>query len=108
MKSKKSYIKIKNETSRHFEQFNLTEEQMYKKAFIADDTLEDQVIKNIEKEKVKVALQNLTDTQYRRIDLHIMNEISIREVAKIEKVKKKQIEKSLELGLKKLKKFFQE
>ncbi len=53
------------------------------------------------------ALQNLTETQYRRIDLHIVNDITIRDIAKLEKVKKKQIEKSLQLGLKKIKKFFE-
>ena len=53
------------------------------------------------------ALQNLTETQYRRIDLHIVNDITIRDIAKLEKVKKKQIEKSLQLGLKKIKKIFE-
>lgn len=77
--SKKAYIKIKNETSRHLEQSDLTEEDMYKRAF----------------EPVE-------------IDLHIVNEITIRDVAKLEKVQKSQIQKSLELGLKKIKKFFEE
>lgn len=53
------------------------------------------------------ALKTLTDVQLRRIDLHIVNEITIRDVAKLEKVKKRQVEKSLELGLKKIKKFFE-
>ena len=64
--------------------------------------------KNIEKEKVNEALKDLTSTQFRRIDLHIVNEITIRDVAKLEKVQKSQIQKSLELGLKKIKKFFEE
>ena len=46
--------------------------------------------------------------KFRRIDLHIVNEITIRDVAKLEKVQKSQIQKSLELGLKKIKKFFEE
>ena len=53
------------------------------------------------------ALQTLTEAQYRRIDLHIINEITIRDVARLEKVQKRQIEKSLQLGLKKIKKFFE-
>lgn len=65
-------------------------------------------LKNIEKEKVNEALKDLTSTQFRRIDLHIVNEITIRDVAKLEKVQKSQIQKSLELGLKKIKKFFEE
>ena len=79
---------------------------MYKRAFEPVESVEETVIKNIEKEKVNEALKDLTSTQFRRIDLHIVNEITIRDVAKLEKVQKSQIQKSLELGLKKIKKFF--
>lgn len=105
--SKKSYIKIKNETTRHLEKSQLTDEDLYKRAITNEESVEDIVIKNIDKEKVQEALKSLTDAQYRRIDLHIINEITIRDVAKLEKVKKKQIEKSLQLGLKKIKNFFE-
>ena len=77
------------------------EEKLFEKS------VEETVIKNIEKEKINQAMQNLTEVQYRRIDLHIVNEITIRDLAKIEKVQKRQIEKSLQLGLKKIKKFFE-
>ncbi len=107
MNSKKSYIKIKNETSRHLEQSILTEEDVYNRAFNPAESVEEIVIKNIDKEKMKQALKDLTEAQYRRIDLHIVNEITIRDVAKLEKVQKRQIEKSLQLGLKKIKKFFE-
>lgn len=107
IKSKRAYIKIKNETSRHLEQSVLTEEDIYARAFDKNESLEEKVIKNNEKQKMQQALQNLTETQYRRIDLHIVNDITIRDIAKLEKVKKKQIEKSLQLGLKKIKKFFE-
>ena len=108
MKSKKAYVKIKNEMSRHIEHSNLTDEEIYKRTYNPEESVEETVIKNIEREKVNQAMQNLTETQYRRIDLHIVNEITIRDLAKIEKVQKKQIEKSLQLGLKKIKKFFEE
>lgn len=39
--SKKTYIKIKNETSRHLEQSDLTEEDMYKRAFEPVESVED-------------------------------------------------------------------
>ena len=47
-------------------------------------------------------------TQFKRKDLNIVNESRIRDGAKLEKVQKSQIQKSLELGLKKIKKFFEE
>lgn len=108
MKSKKAYTKIKNETSRHLEHSLLTDEEIYNRAFDPVESVEETVIKNIEKEKINQAMQKLTEAQYRRIDLHIVNEITIRDLAKIEKVQKKQIEKSLQLGFKKLKKFFKQ
>lgn len=108
MKSKKAYTKIKNETSRHLEYSLLTDEEIYNRAFDPVESVEETVIKNIEKEKINQAMQKLTEAQYRRIDLHIVNEITIRDLAKIEKVQKKQIEKSLQLGFKKLKKFFKQ
>ena len=107
MKSKKAYIKIKNENSRHLEQSQLTEIDIYKRAFNETENVEEKVIKNIEKENLNEALKMLTDAQLRRIDLHIINEFTIRDVARLEKVQKKQIQKSLELGIKKIKKFFQ-
>lgn len=107
MKSKKAYIKIKNETSRHIEKSDLTEEQIYTRAFENSESAEDEALKKIEKQKMNEALKTLTYVQLRRIDLHIVNEITIRDVAKLEKVKKRQVEKSLELGLKKIKKFFE-
>lgn len=52
-------------------------------------------------------MNTLTDTQQRRIELHFINDITIRDIAKIENVQKNQIQKSLKLGAKKFKNFFQ-
>ena len=107
MKSKKSYVKIKNETSRHLEHNFLTDEEIYLRASAPKESLEDEALRNIDAEKMRQALKELTDAQYRRIDLHIVNEISIRDVAKLEDVQTRQIQKSLKLGIKKIKKFFE-
>ena len=106
MNSRKAYTKIKNETSRYLEHTKLTEEEIHNKAIYKNETAEDVAMRNIQKEKMKIALKKLTDTQYRRIELHIIDEVSVRDIAKLENVQKSQIEKSLKLGLKKLKKFF--
>lgn len=107
MTSKKSYVKIKNETSRHLEQLNLSETEIHKRASNPGNNVEDIVLKDLEKEKVRQAMKELTQTQYRRLELHIVNNITIRDIAELEKVRKKQIEKSLQIGLKKIKKFFE-
>ena len=70
--------------------------------------MEEVVIKNIDKEKIRQALNSLTETQHRRVDLHIINGITVRDVAKLEKVQKSQIQKSLQQGIKKIKNFFEE
>lgn len=107
LKSKKNYIKIKNETSRHLEQSTLSDEEIYNRAFEPEESIEEKVMKGIEKEKMQQALNNLTEAQHRRIELHIVNEITIRDIAQLEKVRKKQIEKSLQIGFKKIKNFFE-
>ena len=108
MNSKKAYIKIKNEASRFLEQSELTEEDIYNRAKFKGKNTEEVFMDNMEKEKIKQAKEKLTDTQIRRLELHIIDEITIRDLAKLEKVRKNQIEKSIQLGIKKFKKFFED
>ena len=89
------------------EQSELTDEEIYNRAFEKEESIEETVMKDIEKEKMQQALKNLTEVQQRRIELHIVNNITIRDIAQLEKVRKKQIEKSLQIGLKKIKKIFE-
>ena len=103
LKSRKAYIKIKNETSRHIEHKELTDEEIYRRINKTNNLVEDIVIKNIDKDLLNTIL---TEKQYTRIELHLINKISITDIAKIENVRKKQIKKSIELGIKKIKKFF--
>lgn len=108
LKSKSAYLKIKNETKRHIDSSDFTEVDLYNKSLSKEKSVEEIVIENIEKEKLEKAKQKLTDVQIRRIELHIIDEITIRDLAKSEKVRRKQIEKSIKLGLKKIKKFFED
>jgi len=108
MTSRKAYTKIKNEKSRHLEHLPLSEIEIFRRSFYPSKSTEDTVIKNIENEKLNEAIKELTEVQNRRIELHIINKITIREVARIENVKKRQIEKSLHLGLKKLRKILKD
>ena len=107
MSSRKAYTKIKNETSRFLEHLNLSDEAIYNRAFYKVESSEDVFIKNEEIDKVNMAINSLTDTQQRRIELHFVNDITIRDIAKLENVQKSQIQKSLKLGVKKIKNFFQ-
>lgn len=105
--SRKSYTKIRNEINRHIEPSPLTEIGIYKRAFYPNETAEEILIKEMDNKKVNEAMEQLTTVQRRRVELHIINKISIRKLAKIENVRKGQIEKSLKLGCKKIKKFLE-
>ena len=48
MSSKKSYVKIKNETSRYIEQSELTEEDIYNRSKFKEKNAEDIFIDNLE------------------------------------------------------------
>ncbi len=107
MTYKKCNTKMEGDTRRHIEYLDLTEEQIYNKLKVQPQNMEDRYLKSLETNKIRKALDTLTDTQYRRIMLHSINKYSIRDIAKIENVTKNQIEKSIKLGNKKIKKFLE-
>ena len=107
MSSKKAYTKIKNETSRFIEHINLSAEDIHSRAFYKVDSAEEEFIKSEDIKKINNAIDSLTNIQQRRIELHFVNEITVRDIARLEKVQKRQIQKSLKLGVKKFKNLFE-
>lgn len=105
MKSKKSYIKIKNETSRHLEHSLLSEVDIYKRAFEKSNNVVDIIMQKLESEKLQVALNKLTKEQRRRILLYYDYQLTMEEIALIEKCSKQSVQESIRWGMKKLKKF---
>ncbi len=105
MESKKVYVRIKNQNTRYVEQSEQTEISLYTKAFFRTSSMEDEFIRKIEWEKLNKAKQCLTEKQRRRIELHIEENKTIPEIAKIEGVCRTKIDKSIAQGLKKLKIF---
>lgn len=108
IESRKNYIKIKNQKTRYEEQSEQTEISLSTKAFYKQASMEDSIIRNAELEKLKKAKETLTDTQRKRIELHIENGITLNKIAEIEGVRKNKIDKSIAQGMKKLKKFFKD
>lgn len=105
IESKKAYTRIKNQNSRYTEQSEQTEISLYTKAFLGTKSIEDEFIEKIELEKLNKAKEKLTETQKRRIELHIEDKKTIPEIAQIEGVCRTKIDKSIAQGIKKLKKF---
>ena len=106
MQSKKTYIKIKNETSRHLEHMKMTENDIYKRAFDYDESLEEKIFRIINREEIHRAVQSLPDMLRRRILLYYQYNFSLSQIAKIEKCSKVAVKYSLDTALKKIKKFF--
>ena len=99
-------IKIKNEKTRYLEQSELSENDIFNRSFNKKENVEDTVVRKILLDELKKAKEELTEVQMKRIELHIVNKVGITDLARMENVRRKQIDKSIELGLKKLKNFF--
>ena len=105
MQSKKAYIKIKNETSRHLEHSLLSEVDIYKRAFEKTNNVVDIIMQKLECEKLQAALNKLTKEQRRRVLLYYDYQLTMEEIAVIEKCSKQSVQESIKWGIKKLKKF---
>ena len=105
MSSKKAYIKIKNETSRHLEHSLLSEVDIYKRAFEKSNNVVDIIMQKLESEKLQAALNKLTKEQRRRILLYYDYQLTMEEIALIEKCSKQSVQESIRWGMKKIKKF---
>ena len=103
--SKKAYTKIKNETIRYLEKIKLTDEEIHNRACYKVKSAEDTYLSEKDKNVINNAMDSLTETQQRRIELHFIHDITIRDLAKLENVQKSQIQKSMKGGIKKFKNF---
>lgn len=106
IESKKSYVRIKNNNDRYMEKGEFIEEQVCNRNVNRSKSAEEQWIANITKEKILQAKKTLTKTQLKRIELHYIENMSIRDLAELEKVRKNQIEKSIKLRSEKNEKIF--
>ena len=95
------------EIKRHYEQNEVTEITLNKRAFNKPEDVDEIVIKNIYSEKLEQAMKTLTKEQRRRILLYYDYQLTMEEIAKIEGCAKQSVQESIEWGIKKLKKFFE-
>ncbi len=68
------------------------------------NSLEDEYVRREQMLKLRTALQTLTDSQRRRLELYIEDELSIREIAKSEGVDYSSVKESINAAKKKIKK----
>ena len=96
--------------SRYIEHSELTENSLNKRATNKEISLEEQVISNLESERIIKEIWKLPIPQNRRVYMYIVDEFSYTKIAKIENRSIPTVKESIDRGLenlrKKLKKFY--
>mgnify|MGYP000279214784 FL=1 len=96
--------------SRYIEHSELTENSLNKRATNKEISLEEQVISNLESERIIKEIWKLPTPQNRRVYMYIVDEFSYTKIAKVENRSIPTVKESIDRGLenlrKKLKKFY--
>ncbi len=96
--------------SRYIEHSELTDISLNKRATNKEISLEEQVISNLESERIIKEIWKLPTPQNRRVYMYIVDEFSYTQIAKIENRSIPTVKESIDRGLenlrKKLKKFY--
>ena len=100
-----SDLSIMNEFDRHIEHSKLNENTLNKRIFNVERGVEDIVINKIEKQKLHIAIDSLPLKQKNRIQKYFFENLTRKEIAKIENCSIRAIQYSIECALKNLKNF---
>lgn len=98
--------KIMNEYDRHIEHKIIEENDLYKRKFKIEISIEDMAIYNIEIEKLNNIINKLTYKQRKRIYLHYFLNLKEREIATIDKCSIRTVQYSLHEALNKIRKLY--
>ena len=100
-----SDLSIMNEFDRHIEHSKLNENTLNKRIFNVERGVEDIVINKIEKQKLHISIDSLPLKQKNRIQKYFFENLTQKEIAKIENCSIRAIQYSIECALKNLKNF---
>ncbi len=95
-----------NKFDRHIEHSILTENNLNKRKFNKEITVENYVINTIKKQLLYKAISLLPRLQKKRIFLYYFEEFTQKEIAEVEGCSVRAVQYSLNIALKNLKKFF--
>lgn len=93
-----------NEYDNHIEHSELYDETLEKRIMNKQELIEDIIIKKITFEKLHDAIQQLSEIEKRRIKMYYFEDLTLREIAKIENTSHQAISKSIQNSILKLKK----
>ena len=94
-----------NEVDRHYEQSEVTEATLNKRAMKPQEPIEETVFQRIEVDKLHEAIAKLPEKQRRRLVLYYFGEFTYEQIAEMEGCKFQVIAKSIKAAEKNLKKF---
>lgn len=80
---------------KYIERNEVYEETLYHKSFNAPISVEDEVESKILQEELKVAINELSDIQKRRLKMYYFNELTLDEIAMLENTSHQAISKSI-------------
>lgn len=97
-----------NEVDRHYEQSEVTEATLNKRAMKPQEPIEETVFQRIEVDKLHQAIAKLPEKQRRRLVLYYFGEFTYEQIAEMEGCTKRAVKFSVDIALKNLKEIFQE
>ena len=92
-----------NEYDNHIEHSELVENNLYKRAIHKDESIEDIIIRKFENIELYNAIIQLPEIQQRRIFMYYFSNLTLEQIAKIEKCSKVAIKYSIDIAIKNLK-----
>jgi len=97
-------LSILNEWDRHYEHSELTEGSLYDRAATIPESVEETVFRNLRYEALYKAMEQLPETQRRRLILYYFMGFTYAQIAEKEGCKYQTVQESIYAALKKLKK----
>ena len=97
-------LSILNEWDRHYEHSELTEASLYDRAAMLPESVEETVFRNLRYEALYKAMEQLPETQRRRLVLYYFAGLTYAQIADKEGCKYQTVQESIYAALKKLKK----
>lgn len=96
-------LKELNEFDRHIEHSELTEYSLCSRMLFKQESIEDLIVRETSLDDLRKAINMLPEVQRRRIKLYYFDELTEKEIAKLENVSQKNISKSLTIAKNNLK-----
>lgn len=95
-----------NEYDRHIEHLNF-EEISYKKYSKKVPSLEEEILQNTLYNELKLEISKLPEVQRRRLVLYFFNDLTLQEIAIIDNCSPRAVKDSIDISIRKLKKFLE-